>query len=615
MRFLILFFLTFSGILSDAMATHIIGGDLSVRHKSGTTYIVEMNMYRDCNPGNAPFNDEPLYVGLYDKEGNTPMDTINVYRTATKFLEFQELECVRGLFGCVEVRRYSGEFEMPANKFNNLEGYYVSWERCCRNHIIRNVFDPGSAGMAFYAEINSPFPNGLNTQLINSNPKFGDDPQSYLCLDLEFTTNFGVTDPDGDQLKYSIVTPLAGNTRPEDPNGNNNIILPGPYQEVIWENGYSVNNVMDGTPSLSINENTGDLTVTPTKLGAYVVAVLIEEFRNGMKIGETRRELQFYVIECFFPVAPEIKLVGINNSDPIKVFMGEEFCQTIVATDEDASEILDVTVEALTLDPFALGAYFNPENPRGSGIVNADFCWKVPCNLTPGEPFTLRFIVSDDGCSGPKSDTAIFTFTPEIPPNKEPYFAGNVGNSLVVKSGQEFQIPITLKDDNPEDALSVDADVSNLEDEGFVATFEPDFGAASVTGVLSLFSPCAISKPESYMLTIAGREDYCGGYTEIEKEIEIKVVPSILDGNFVSPPNSFSPNDDGINDVFFFPTQLKEICNFNFHLEIFSRWGNKVLETDNPQFEWDGKDAPDGVYVYRITSDFYEYTNIVNLTR
>lgn len=615
MRFLILIFISISCLFSDAFATHIIGGDIRVRHKSGTTYVIEMNMYRDCNPGNAPFNDEPLYVGLYDKESNLPMDTIEVYRTATKFLDFQDLECVRGLFGCVEVRRYSGEFEMPASKFNNLEGYYASWERCCRNHIIRNVFDPGSAGMAFYAEINSPFPNGSTTQLINSNPQFGDDPQSYLCLDNVFTTNFGVTDPNGDQLKYSIVTPLAGNTGPDDPNGLNNIILPGPYPEVFWENGYGVDNVMDGAPSLKINENTGELTVTPTKLGAYVVAILIEEFRNGKKIGETRRELQFYVIECFFPVAPEINLVGINGTEPIKVYMGEEFCQAIVASDEDASEILEVKVEALTLDPFAMGAYFTPENPKGSGFVDAEFCWKVPCSLTPGEPFTLRFIVSDDGCSGPKSDTAIFTFIPEIPPNDLPYFAGTTGNSLVVKSGEEFQLPITLKDNNINDELSIEADVSNLTNEGFTASFESGLGTSSVTGVLSLYSPCAIARPESYMISITGREEYCGGFTEVKKDIEVKVLPSILDGNFVAPPNSFSPNGDGLNDVFTFPTQLKEICNFNFHMEIFSRWGNKILETNNPQFEWDGKDAPDGVYIYRITSDFYEYTNIINITR
>lgn len=64
-------------------------------------------------------------------------------------------------------------------------------------------------------------------------------------------------------------------------------------------------------------------------------------------------------------------------------------------------------------------------------------------------------------------------------------------------------------------------------------------------------------------------------------------------------PNVFSPNDDGLNDVFFIQGLPLE-----FNLIIYNRWGYAVFETDNPDELWNGKvmntGAPvaEGVYFY-----------------
>ncbi len=69
-------------------------------------------------------------------------------------------------------------------------------------------------------------------------------------------------------------------------------------------------------------------------------------------------------------------------------------------------------------------------------------------------------------------------------------------------------------------------------------------------------------------------------------------------------PNVFTPNDDGENDCF-------KINGFEklgdcFSLNIFSRWGKLVYETDEENDCWDGKSQngsalPEGVYVYVLT--------------
>ena len=66
-------------------------------------------------------------------------------------------------------------------------------------------------------------------------------------------------------------------------------------------------------------------------------------------------------------------------------------------------------------------------------------------------------------------------------------------------------------------------------------------------------------------------------------------------------PNSFTPNNDGNNDVFL-PT-INIDSNYNF--KIFNRWGELIFETTDVQEGWDGSSTNGiplkaDVYVYRI---------------
>ncbi|MGL5889008.1 MAG: gliding motility-associated C-terminal domain-containing protein, partial [Bacteroidia bacterium] len=70
----------------------------------------------------------------------------------------------------------------------------------------------------------------------------------------------------------------------------------------------------------------------------------------------------------------------------------------------------------------------------------------------------------------------------------------------------------------------------------------------------------------------------------------------------VAELNVFSPNGDGINDVFSFPDALPE----NFDLEIYSRWGNPLFRSNSPVQGWDGtfngSATEEGVYYWRLRS-------------
>lgn len=63
-------------------------------------------------------------------------------------------------------------------------------------------------------------------------------------------------------------------------------------------------------------------------------------------------------------------------------------------------------------------------------------------------------------------------------------------------------------------------------------------------------------------------------------------------------PNAFSPNNDGINDVF----QIKAYPIKTIEWQVFNRWGKKVFSTTDASMSWDGtlkgEIQPIGTYVY-----------------
>ena len=65
-------------------------------------------------------------------------------------------------------------------------------------------------------------------------------------------------------------------------------------------------------------------------------------------------------------------------------------------------------------------------------------------------------------------------------------------------------------------------------------------------------------------------------------------------------PNAFSPDGDGLNDVF----NVSGQGIIDFQMEIYNRWGQMVFKSFNINQKWDGtfrgKDLPTGTYVYKI---------------
>ena len=76
------------------------------------------------------------------------------------------------------------------------------------------------------------------------------------------------------------------------------------------------------------------------------------------------------------------------------------------------------------------------------------------------------------------------------------------------------------------------------------------------------------------------------------------------DDNSIFLPNTFTPNNDGVNDVFYAVTDAT--CWLTWNLQIYNRWGTLVKEMKDPLDYWTGVShsghwlCPDGVYTWKL---------------
>lgn len=268
-----------------ACATHIIGGEMYYDHLGGNQYKVTLALYRDCGPDNqngTGFDALALFA-VYDINGieitnvsvSDPGETVIPVDLADPCLTAPPEVCVATTL-------YEHIFDLPPIP----GGYTISYQRCCRTPAMANL--SGQQGITCTVHIPGP------PDEVNSSPRFSDYPPIALCMDQDLSFDHSATDPDGDQLVYGLCAPFQGadaiNPAPLAP--------PPPYQTVNWAAGYSAGVPLDSDPPIAIDPITGLLTLHPTLQGSFTVGVCVTEIRNGVVIGESRRDFMFKVVQC-----------------------------------------------------------------------------------------------------------------------------------------------------------------------------------------------------------------------------------------------------------------------------------------------------------------------------
>jgi len=231
-----------------------------------------------------------------------------------------------------------------------------------RNDGVKNI--PNSVNVIFSVKTTILINPDLGA---NSTPVLLNPPIDRAAFGQVFIHNPAAYDPDGDSISYKLTICTEKDGRPIE--------------------GYTLPPASD---TLYIDPITGDLTwVTPSDSGWFNVAIDVEEWRQGVKIGNIVRDMQ-------------IEVYNTDNHAPVQSQPGD-FCVEagsvlsfdIVATDEDN----DTIIQTATGGPFVVdvspATYTVDQASQALGYSKARFEWRTDPSHVRNQYYTVVFKAED----------------------------------------------------------------------------------------------------------------------------------------------------------------------------------------------------------------------------
>ncbi len=535
---------------SFSFSTHIVGGEIELVHDSGYYYTANLIMYFDEVNGNPGAKDNFLRIGIFRKFDNVFIDSIFLPKVLEANVPYSFPDCSVPELSTSRIT-YSAQVYLDPGVYNNINGYYMVWDRCCRNNNISNLLSPGAQGQAFYLEF--PPVNIAGAQFINSSPVLFPPVSDYACFNEFFYFDFSGTDPDGDSLVYSLAEPIRGFSSANDPLPF--LPAPGPYPSVIWQSGFNVNNMIPGNPPLTISP-TGFLTVKPSMNGLFVFSVKCEEYRNGIKIGEIRRDFQIIVRDCpnnespIVSVEDPVDSTYFQRDDTLYLDLNTR-CFDIFLQDPDPNTQFDVEINVLNFDPsFITVSPANGLLPSGGDSLKATVCFNKCANSAPNEPYQFEIILSDDGCSLPKKDTFLITAIVEAIPDQAPVINSSfIGDTIILEIGDTLVMNVNGFDSDNDTIILFYGDM-DFNPINYGMQFSRTIGPFQLTNEFFWVPDCDALELNGKNLVFRVSDFFCSNYDDI-LEFPIKIISDNKKPSIVSDLNQ---NNVGVNvrDVFSF---------------------------------------------------------------
>jgi len=279
------------------LASHVVGGNIHYRCLGNDTYEITVDFELDCGAGDgeAILQDSFATIKVFDTNNNwlTDLGTNGEWTVPVQdVIQIGDPNIACRVLAdevCVQRQRYVAIVTLPFNP----DGYILSYRRCCRNNTLLNVVDPLNTGGTYWIELT---PDAQ--MLCNNAATFKNDPDVYLCSNEDLEFDASAIDIDGDSLVYKLCVPTEGGT---DPDPLSNAVYYPPFQDITFTSGFDLNNFLGvGTP-LAIDPSTGLLTANAGMIGQFIVGICVEEYRDGVKISETRRDFEYNVRACTDP--------------------------------------------------------------------------------------------------------------------------------------------------------------------------------------------------------------------------------------------------------------------------------------------------------------------------
>lgn len=394
---LLSFFLLIS---NSSYASHAAGGELIYQNIDSNRYLVTFKFYRDCS-GIEERDSVELCVR------NTCLSTSNysIYLDKIDTLPDGRANGSQVAIGCSS---YQNKCDNPSSP---LPGYREWWYQDtielyseCKEWILSTIISArnkseniiGSGNLYVEAKINNYDVKSNNSAI------FYTKPVPYVCFNKPFTYNNGAVDPDNDSLSFEVIIPLASGHCSFQPSPLKLANINPPLNSVT--NPFQTNNTYNLDPV------TGNISFIAGQLGSHTTAILVKEYRDGILVGSTIRDIQVQVLNCINTptVTRHTDTANIKNgkyfNGTIEVCAGEllEFCFNVNASDSDA-----IVVVSDNKNIIVPKAQLNYQNNKADTIIGC-FSWQTAIADTGLK--TLTITAKDSTCRPPGiSISQVFT--------------------------------------------------------------------------------------------------------------------------------------------------------------------------------------------------------------
>jgi gliding motility-associated-like protein len=379
-----LFLLLILSVLAyNSNATHLRGGEITIKRMSENSlrYQITVTTYTDFVNGIAANNNQnDVDIVIYNS---------NVRVGAFKISRVSKLR----IRDDTEKNVYLGEFT-----FRAPGTYLIGCNILNRNADVVNM--DKSSDSSFYIETIVV----VNTELgLNGTPLLLNPAVDFTAVAGQlYTHNPNAFDTEGDSLAYRLIKPRLITDGSSFPKIVNN------YRDPHQAPPGGQNEAKNGPATFKMDSLTGDLTWNaPLAKGQYNVAFEVLEYRNGILISVTVRDMQIIVKEG---KNTRPKLVLPNE---LCVQAGEKISVKIEATDAENHPVLISATGPVfekpdgtnTIPPQipAPWAVFNFGSTAKPTPTNGTFDWQTSCNHIRAKPYEILLKAEDfPGGNDPK---------------------------------------------------------------------------------------------------------------------------------------------------------------------------------------------------------------------
>ncbi len=362
--FVVILYLMFGAQVNSTFASHAAGAEISYVCIGSGNYEITYTFYRDCY-GITPNTSIDIVITndcgfptqtLFLNQLGTEVDVINVCGTAVT-------TCHGGSYSGIQKWTYRGVINLPAECT-----WYIGHGEPARNAALSTITGGGTDLLYVYCMINN------YSGLCNNSPVFNEDPILVYCVGQELLIDPPVFGIDHDSLSFELITPRTG---------------PALSDTVTFLSGYSADQPFICSLPMTFNPTTGIFRGIPSQTDVSIYAILVNEFRNGILIGQTERDMIVTAENCnnIIPI-----LTGINGlpNYSIDVYANQLNCFFITAVDPNVS---NQTV--IEYDYSIPGMTFTTS---GGQPDTAFFCWTPDSIDIAFNPYWFRVKVTDGNC-------------------------------------------------------------------------------------------------------------------------------------------------------------------------------------------------------------------------